>query len=313
MKAVVFGPDLPPHCGVFDDPIAGPTYCDVEVRAAALTNLDVAIAMGRHYLSPRHGTAVMGREGVVRLPNGERLFLGVGAIAFPHGSMAERTSAEVGRGLRLPDGIDDALAAALGNAGLAAWLPLSWRARMKPGETVLVIGATGVTGGIAVAAARRLGAGRVVAAGRNRAALDGLLSTGADAVVRLDESQDLTAAYREAANGDVHVVLDYLNGPPAEAALPVMATGARMVQIGSALAPAMTLPAQTARRASLDVLGFAYYHAPLEAQQDAYNRLCLAARAGDVKVSVVALPLDRFADAWQAQCAGSASRFVLCP
>ena len=313
MKAVIFGPDLLPRFGVFDDPIVGLAHRDVEIRAAALTNLDVGIATGRHYLSPRHGTAVLGREGVVRLATGERLFLGVGAIPFPHGSMAERTSADVSRGLRLPDGVDDALAAALGNAGLAAWLPLSWRAKMRPGETVLVIGATGVTGRIAVAAARRLGAGRVVAAGRNPAVLNELLSTGADAVVRLDESHDLTAAYREAARGDVHVVLDYLNGPPAEAALPAMATGARMVQIGSALAPAMALHAQTARRACLDVLGFAYYHAPLDAQQDAYSRLCLAALAGDVTVPVVTLPLERFDEAWQAQSAGSASRFVLCP
>ncbi len=313
MKAVVFGPGSSPHLGVFDHPIAGPTHQDVEVRAAALTHLDVAIATGRHYLSPRLGTAVMGREGVVRLATGERLFLGVGAIAFPHGSMAERTSADASRGLRLPDGIDDALAAALGNAGLAAWLPLSWRARMNPGETVLVIGATGITGRIAVAAARRVGAGRVVAAGRNPASLQGLLSTGADAIVRLDASHDLTTAYREAARGDIHVVLDYLNGPPAEAALPAMATGGRMVQIGSALAPAMALHAQTARRACLDVLGFAYYHAPLEAQQDAYTRLCLAALTGDVTVPVIALPLERFDEAWQAQRSGSANRYVLIP
>ncbi len=313
MKAVIFGPGVLPHYGVFPDPIEGPAHRDVEVVAAALTNLDVGIATGRHYLSPPHGTAVVGREGVVRLPGGERLFLGVGAIPVPYGSMAERVSAEVGRGLRVVDELDDERAAALGNAGLAAWLPLSWRARLERGETVLVIGATGITGRIAVAAARRLGAGRVVAAGRDPASLDRLLSSGADAVVRLDDTHDLTAAYREAARGDVHVVLDYLNGPPAEAALPAMATGARMVQIGSALAPAMALHAQTARRACLDVLGFAYYHAPLDAQQDAYTSVCLAAVAGDVTIPVVTLPLERFDEAWQAQCAGSASRFVLRP
>jgi NADPH:quinone reductase-like Zn-dependent oxidoreductase len=312
MKAVTVDELLSPRYGEFREPVAQDGGVVVQVRAAALTNLDVGIAEGRHYFKPDRYPAVVGREAVVLGPSG-RLYLNVKAIPVPFGSMAEYAVADLANGLPVPDGIPDDLAAALGNAGLAGWLPLSWRARLRKGETVLVLGATGTTGQIAVAAASLLGAGRVVAVGRDPETLERLLSSGADAVVRLEETDDLLRAYRDAAGGEIDVVVDYLNGPPAETALATMSVGGRLVQVGSTLAPGILLHAQTARRQSLDVLGFAYYHAPIEEQAEAYRRLCEAAMSGKVTVNRMPLPLSEFARAWAGQKAADGRRYVLQP
>ena len=170
----------------------------------------------------------------------------------------------------------------------------------------MILGATGVTGSIAVKVARRLGAGRVIAAGRRPEAL----AQGADTTVRLDQT-DLRQAYREVMGAGVDVVIDYLNGPPAEAALGVMAYGGRMVQVGSSLAPGIHLHAQTARQASIDVLGFAYYHAPLALQAQAYAQLCLLAIAGEIALDHEVMPLSDFSEAWLHQKEGATARLVL--
>jgi NADPH2:quinone reductase len=285
----------------------------VDVRAAALTNLDVAVAEGRHYFSPGIHPAVVGREAVVLTADGVRLFLNCKAIPIPFGSMAERAIADLRYGLPVPDGVSDALAAALGNAGLAAWLAVSWRAKLQPGEKALVLGATGTSGRIAVAAASILGAGHIVAVGRDQVGLEKAKALGAHEVVALTADMDMEAAFRHALDGRADVVLDFLNGPPAEAALQVMATGGRMVQSGSMLARGIHLPAQLARRESLDVLGFAYYHAPLEEQINVYERLCLAAMDGRIEVDCASLPLADFSEAWRQQKSGSKRRFVLHP
>ncbi len=312
MKAVVVEPPSEPCYGRFPEPQGQPEAEEVQVLAAALTNLDVANAEGRHYLVPEVRPFVVGREAVVRAADGRRLWCNAVSLVAPYGSMAERTLMRAGYGLPVPEGASDALAAAIGNAGLAAWLPLSWRARLQPGETVMILGATGVTGSIAVTAARRLGAGRVIAAGRRPEALARALAQGADAIVQLART-DLPQAYQEVAGAGVDVVIDYLNGPPAEAALGVMAHGGRMVQVGSGLAPGIHLNAQTARRALIDVLGFTYYHAPLALQADAYAEICRRAVAGEIVLDQEVMRLSDFREAWRRQKAGSTTRLVLAP
>jgi D-arabinose 1-dehydrogenase-like Zn-dependent alcohol dehydrogenase len=120
------------------------------------------------------------------------------------------------------------------------------------------------------------------------------------------------SAFREV-SAQIDVVVDYLNGPPAEAALNFMAPGGRMVQVGSGLASGIHIDAQLARRASLDVLGFAYYHAPIDAQADAYMRLCSLAAAGAIPLDYECVPLGEFEDAWQRQKSGSTTRVVMRP
>ncbi len=310
MRAVLANPPALPRLVDVPEPLSRPDAEVVSVLAAALTNLDVANAQGRHYLAPAERPFGVGREAVVRGVDGRRLWCNAVGLVPPHGSMAERTLMRVGHGLPVPDGTPDALAAAIGNAGLAAWLPFSWRARLKPGETVMILGATGTTGLLAVAAARRLGAGRVIAAGRRPEALERARALGADVTVRLD-APGLDAALREAAPGGVDVLVDYLNGPPAEATLAFMAHGGRVVQVGSPLSAGMVLHAQTARRLSLDVLGFAYYHAPLDLQAAAYAEVCRLGTTGALSIDFEVLSLDQFEVAWMRRTSGA--RFVLVP
>ena len=314
MRAVLADPpNGAPALADFAEPVADGGQELIQVRAAALTNLDVANAEGRHYLTPKARPFVVGREALGVGADGRRRWWNAVSLVEPFGSMAERTLAKAGTGLPVPDEAPDALAAAVGNAGLAAWLALSWRARLQRGERVLILGATGVSGLIAVTAARRLGAGRIVAAGRDPAALARAQSLGADATVSLTQAEGLAARYREAASGEADVVIDFLNGPPAEAAIAVMAHGGRIAQIGSSAAPAMRLDAQTARKGLLDVLGFAYYHAPLALQAEAYAELCRLAVAGEIELAHETVPLADFQRAWDRQKAGGAARQVVMP
>lgn len=310
--AVSLGGRLPAY-QEFQEPVAAGGRVVVDVCAAALTRLDMAIAEGRHYIKPSDGQFIVGREGVGRLADGQRIYFNVNAPAAPFGSMAQRVLVEAALTFPVPDGIDDGRAAALGNAGLAAWLPLSWRARMRPGETVLILGATGISGLLAVASAKLLGAGRVIAAGRDPQALERALRLGADAVVRLGPDTDLPAAYRKAAQGEVDVVLDYLCGAPAEAALQVLGHGGRLVHIGTTVSPTITFAGAAARKACFDIMGFAYYHAPVAAQAEAYAELCRHTAAGRMEIDIEPRPLAEIAQAWQAQVKGARQRFVLLP
>ena len=163
MRAAVMKDDQRPVYESFAEPRATDGAIVVEIRAAALTTLDKAIARRVHYVTMPDGPFVVGRDGVARRSDGRRIYFNTNAPVAPFGSMAERTLIDPRFSFPIPDGVADDIAAALGNAGLAAWLALSWRGRMQPGETVLILGATGVSGLIAVTAAKRLGAEWVIA------------------------------------------------------------------------------------------------------------------------------------------------------
>jgi NADPH:quinone reductase-like Zn-dependent oxidoreductase len=308
--AVMDGGERPTY-GEFAEPQATAGARVVEVRAAALSGLDRNIARRLHYLKMPDGPFVVGREGVARDGDG-RIYFNVNAPVGPFGSMAERTLIDPKFSFPVPDGVPDDVAAALGNAGLAAWLALSWRARLRRGETVLILGATGVSGLIAVSAAKQLGAGRIIAAGRNRDALARAKRLGADATVEL-AAGDLAAVYRDAAGGLVDVVVDFVFGAPGEAALDVLALHGRFLHIGSMAGQSMTLRGGPIRRTCADVLGFAYYHAPVDLQAQAYAELCRLAAAGQLEIDIETRPLSDIATAWDARAAGSRRRQVLIP
>src|ERR1043166_1072235 len=297
-----------PIYGEFAEPQATAGARVVAVRAAALSGLDRAIARRLHYLKMPEGPFVLGREGVA-IDGDKRIYFNVNAPVGPFGSMAERSLIDPKFSFPVPDGVADDVAAALGNAGLAAWLALSMRARLKPGESVLILGATGVSGLIAVSAAKQLGAGRVIAAGRNRAALDRAKRLGADATVDL-AAGDLVAAYRDAIGSAVDVVIDNVFGAPGEAALEVLALNGRLVHLGTMAGPSITLRGAAIRRASADIMGFAYYHAPMDAQAQAYGELCRLAVAGEIAIDVETRPLSEIGTAWDARAAGNRRRQV---
>jgi len=312
VQAAVMHDGRRPVYGSFIEPEAIAGSLVVSVRAAALTGLDKAIARGIHYLKMPTGPFVVGKEGIARRSDGQRIYFNVNAPVGPFGSMAQRTLIDPRFTFPVPDFVDDEIAAALGNAGLAAWLGLSCRGRLQRGESVLILGATGVSGLIAVTAAKRLGAVRVIAAGRNRQALERAKRLGADQTIDLMANSDLIAAFREAAGGSVDVVIDYLYGAPAEAALEVLARHGRLVHMGTRAGPTMTVLGATVRRSCIDIMGFAYYHAPIEAQAEAYVELCRLAAAGEIALDIETRPLSEIGAAWDAQ-ASSRRRQVLVP
>ena len=182
-----------PTYGIFDEPVADIGEVIVHVAAAAIKPVDRAIVAGKHYASPKQLPIVPGLDGIGRLPDGTPVYFA--AFRSPFGAMAERSIASWYT--PLPSGLDPHLAAAVVNPALAAWIPISWRGRINPGETVLIMGATGTAGRMAVTAARLLGAGRVVGAGRRQ---DILAALDLDATVDLRlEGDALAEAFRAAA------------------------------------------------------------------------------------------------------------------
>jgi NADPH:quinone reductase-like Zn-dependent oxidoreductase len=310
MRAAVLHEYGVPSPGEFGEPAAGPGQSVVEVLAAGLNPVDVAICAGRFYAGKPPLPSVAGREGVGLL-EGERVYFD--APVAPFGSMAERALIDPASTYSLPDGLDEGVAVALGISGLAAWLPLTWRAKLQPGEHVLVLGASGVLGQIAVQAAKLLGAARVVAAARSAEGLERCLALGADAAVRLGEPDDLSAALREAAEDRIDVVLDPVYGEPFVAAVNAASFGARLVQIGAGAGAEATVPSAPIRGKMLVVMGHTNFAAPPDVKREAYERMAELAVAGEIVVDVDRIPLEQVAEAWERLGAGSHRKLVLVP
>lgn len=293
----------------------------VAVIAAPVNPLDLLIASGGFH-SARHESAyVPGSEcvGVVvdsdRYPSGATLYGECHASPTTPGAFATQVLVEDDDLLALPTGLDPVLAAAVGNSGVAAYLPLVAVARLMPGETVLVLGATGAVGQLAVQIARRRGAGRVVGVARNRVALDRLLDLGADAVVdlRADEDVEQLATRLQTAAGPVDVVLDGLFGAPLEAALHACASRARVVNVGNLAGTTAQLSAGLLRGRQLSVTGFAGLHTPLSAKRDALTWLWAAVARGELRIDVRTYTLEELPAAWRAQGGSPHAKCVILP
>ena len=168
-----------PEFAQFQDPVARDGCVVVQVAAAGVNHLDIAKASGGFYLGPPTVPSALGSDGVGRLADGRRLFFDTTVALF--GAWAQQSLVPEASLLAVSDWVDDAVAAALGNAVLAAWLSLDWRARLQPGECVVVLGATGAMGSAAVQIAKILGAKRVVGVDVDEVRLAEL--QGADATV----------------------------------------------------------------------------------------------------------------------------------
>ena len=320
MDAAVLSTYGTPQFGTFAHPIQQPGTEIVDVTAAVISNLDLLLASGQSYLKPAQLPSVAGIEGVGRRASGRRVYFY--APVSPYGSLAQQTlvasqdRAATQELIEIPDGIDDAVAATLGRSGgLVAWLPLEWRAQLVPGETVLVLGATGFVGQLAVQAAKILGAGRVIAAGRNPDLLRRAQALGADATVNLATSDSSVASYREAAQGGIDVIIDYVSGPPAEAALQAATVGGRLVQVGAATVDEVTLKGPLIRNQSLTICGYRSSLASFETRSAAYLRMSELAVSGKLIVPVERMPLEQVEQAWERQRAGTSQRqrLVLIP
>jgi NADPH:quinone reductase-like Zn-dependent oxidoreductase len=294
----------------FQEPQAGPDQAVVQVLAAGLNPVDVSISAGTFYAGRPPLPLIPGREGVGLL-DGRRVFFD--APILPYGSMAERALIDPASTYEIPDAVQDGVAVALGVAGMTAWLALTWRAQLQPGEHVVVLAASGVLGQIAVQAAKLLGAARVVAAARSPEGLERCLELGADAAVRLDGSEDLPAALTEAAQGKIDVVVDPLFGEPFAAAVNAASFGARIVQLGAGAGAEATVASAAIRGKLLVVMGLTYVLAPPQIRREAYHRLCEAAAAGELRIESEPIALEQVGEAWKRLAAGAHRKIVLVP
>ena len=311
----------PPRCEQFPDPVPGAGEVLVEVRAAALKPVDKQMAGGAHYASYRTFPAVCGTDGAGTLEDGTRVFFGMPRA--PYGAMAQRTVVARPRCFSLPPQIDDDTAAAVLNPGLSAWGALVWRAQLAAGETVLILGATGVTGKLATQTAKLLGAKRVVAAGRNQRILASLHDLGADATIPLEQPHpDLVASFaREAGETGFDVILDYVWGPPTEALLAAVArkdmrpsaTRTRLVQVGESAGSTVSLPAAVLRSTRLEILGAGTGSAPTapETWLEAMRQLLDRVAQGKLRIETERVPLAEVETAWQREQQGR--RLVIVP
>jgi NADPH:quinone reductase-like Zn-dependent oxidoreductase len=226
-----------------------------------------------------------------------------------NGSLAELCAVPAAEVVPLPDSVDPALAAALGLSAVAAWMGLRWRGELQPGEQVLVLGAGGVVGQVALQVARLADARRVVAACRSASSQDRAHRLGADAVVPLFDSEDvdsLASRLLDACDGPVDLVLDPLFGTPAAAALRTLRPHGRLVNLGDSAAGTAPFDSSTLRSRSLRVLGYTNNELSREQRTEALLAVLQHASAGRIEVDHDRVPLDQAAQAWSRQ-AGAAS------
>jgi NADPH2:quinone reductase len=287
----------------------------IEVLAAPINPIDLAVSRG--VLASGHPQLpyIPGCEAVGRTADGRIVWLFGGSLGrTADGALAERAALGDSVVIDVPDGASAPLAAGLGIAGLAGWLPFAWRAPLTGGEDVLVLGATGSVGLVAVQTAKLLGARRVVAAGRSAAGLRRAADLGADATVQLDESADLVTAFKEAFGGrGPTYVFDPLWGEPAAAAVLAAAPRATIVNLGQAAGATAALSSAAVRFKTLAILGMTVYDVPPDVLAEQYRRLVEHAITEDVRVDIEEVPFDAVADAWQRQADGAAAKLVVVP
>ncbi|MBF4162738.1 quinone oxidoreductase family protein [Nocardioides acrostichi] len=267
----------------------------VDITTAALNPADLVYASG---VRLRPSTPfVPGIEGVGTTAEGTRVYFH--PAVHPDGSLAEYAVARAGRLHELPDDISDEQALCLGVAGTTAWLALTYKGRIRAGESVLVLGATGSVGQIAVQAARALGAGRVVAAGRDLTMLETLRGRGADSTVVLDDGY--AERLVEESRGGFDLVVDSLYAEPMVAGLAALRPGGRLVNLGmragrSAEVPGIPLKGRDLLSLWVDIV-------PAQAQAEAFHGLCTLAREGGIEAAYELTELDDIAATWQRQAA----------
>lgn len=282
----------------------------VEVILAGLNPVDLAIASGKFDAGAPPLPYTAGLEGIGRTTDGRIVWFD--QVLFPTGSMAARAVIPEGSGVELPEGTDPEDAIGFGVAGSAAWLGLEWRGGLEADETVIVLGASGVVGQVAVQAAKLLGAGTVIGAARSGSGRKRVADLGADAVVSTGED-DLTAALQEASGGGADLVLDMLWGDPALAALKALKPHGRLVQVGNSAARDAVVTAGILRGGSYSILGHRNIWAPPEERSRVFRLMCRHAARGELRLETEVRPLDEAKAAWKAQAASPGRKLALRP
>ncbi len=303
-------------------PQRGPGQALVRVTAAPISPLDLLCASGTSYFGPPQLPYIPGVQGIGivmeadALAPGQRIWFSCDAGMKPgDGSMALYCVIDEAAAVILPKQVETDLAAALGLSAIAAWMALTWRGHLQPGEQVLVLGASGAVGQVAVQAAKLLGARRVVAASRDELARTRALTQGADAVVDLTGSDvdEISKRMAAACDGPLHLIIDPVWGIPAEAAVRVLAAEGRLVNLGSAAGPAVRFESAILRSRLHHILGYTNNALTHEQKSQALTEILTHAAAGRCNVERETVPLANVADAWERQALSARRKLILIP
>ena len=302
-----------------------PTYADfnaptfkageeiISVHAAALSQLTKSRASGAHYSSTGNFPAVAGTDGVGVTSDGRRVYFAMPEAPF--GSLAELCPSNARRLVEIPDTVDDITAAAIGNPGMSAWSSLTERGHLAAGETVLVNGATGTAGRIAVQLAKYLGAAKVIATGRNVQELEELRGIGADIVVPFasdfNDPQNPSGAiqYEEALkevfSSGINLVIDYLWGASAKIVIEALANTiedkpCRFVHVGGASREAsIDLPGAALRSSALVLMGSGVGSVSRSALVQSIRSVFEAVQPANLQIATEVVPLSEIESVWE--------------
>ena len=304
--AIVVEAGKTPIYGDFKEPVPANGEVQVTVSAAALSNVVKSRASGTHYSSSGQLPFVVGIDGVGHLDDGRRVYFVLPKAPF--GSMSEKTVILPSQCVSLPDDLDDVTAAAIANPGMSAWAAFKERAKFTAGETVLVNGATGTAGRLAVQIAKYMGARKVVATGRNAEALKALSVLGADVTISLGDSGDaFEDALKEQFGGDgIDVVLDYLWGQSAERIIIAGAKAGkdavpiRFVHVGAVSAPNIALPGAALRSSAITLMGSGIGSISIDRIVKSIGELMQATVSGGFEIVTKTFPLSEVEHVWPA-------------
>ena len=316
--AVVTSFDEPPHYEEFEVPSPNNRHHElVDVLAVGLHPRVRTDASGKHYTSTGELPMVPGVDGVGRMADGRRIYF-VADDKFP-GSMAEKAVVDVRRTVHLPDDADAEKIAAAMNPAMSSWVALRRRVPIEFGQKVLVLGATGNAGTMAVQVAKVLGAGSVVGAGRDVDRLEALRRVGADDIVQLTDDGEATAAALAEAAAEVDIVIDYVWGKPAEQAIMALLTARSdrsrpldWIQIGAMAGPTLELPSVALRSANLRIQGNGQGAVSTEGYLAELPSLIGAICSGTLKIASRTVALRDVESAW-VQPDVSGQRIVIVP
>src|SRR3984957_2162747 len=304
--AVVTSFGEPPHYQPFEVPQpAGAEEILVDVLAVGLHPRVRSGAAGAHYTSTGTLPMIPGIDGVGQRPDGRRRYFAADDDVI--GTMADKAVVDLRRAVDLPGDVDVAKIAAAMNPAMSSWVALRRRVPLQPGQGVLVLGATGNAGAMAVRVARRLGAGRVVGAGRDAVRLRSLIPAGADDVVQLTSDAGATGEALAAAAAEADVVLDYLWGAPAQLAITALLTARSdrgraldWLQIGAVAGPTIELPSAALRSANFRLQGSGQGSVSPRGYLAELPSLVAEISAGTIAVTPRPVPLAEVEAAWSA-------------